>query len=392
MSGSSAIWMSALLTASADSEYALTPAQLAAQRVLQACTLVVVCCVGAAIGSFLNVVVYRWPRGMSLRHPRSRCPRCETPIARRDKLPIVSWLLLRGRCRACQAPISIRYLLVELAVAAQCLALLFGELLRGGANLPVRIPNGTYGNPILWIIWYTKWDIIGISLFHAGLLLALLALALMGRDGFPPPRGLVGGALGLGVLWPVVWPKVHPVPLVMPVPSWLVDCRWEVTWTDLWFSPGWPLHFGLGLEGAANALCGGFVGGLVGRAATWRRSTLPWSASLRWAWVLVGVVLGWQACLSTALAWGLCLAGLRLAFSARGRVFRADGAALALWLVAGVQVLAWKRLDEWPVWIGHEGIRALRWSGLGNWAVAGLAVLGVVWASLPPASSRQQAA
>ena len=73
---------------------------------------------GAAVGSFLNVVVQRVPRGESVVHPRSRCPGCETPVASRDNVPLLSWLLLRGRCRACAAPIPARYPLVELATAA----------------------------------------------------------------------------------------------------------------------------------------------------------------------------------------------------------------------------------------------------------------------------------
>ncbi|HSN15080.1 MAG TPA: prepilin peptidase [Anaeromyxobacteraceae bacterium] len=70
---------------------------------------------GAAIGSFLNVVVARLPAGESIVHPRSRCPSCLAPIAWYDNLPVLSWLLLRARCRACRAPISVRYPLVELA-------------------------------------------------------------------------------------------------------------------------------------------------------------------------------------------------------------------------------------------------------------------------------------
>jgi leader peptidase (prepilin peptidase) / N-methyltransferase len=68
---------------------------------------------GLLIGSFLNVVAYRLPRGESLAHPRSRCPGCEAPIAAYDNIPVLSWLLLRGRCRRCGEPISIRYPLVE---------------------------------------------------------------------------------------------------------------------------------------------------------------------------------------------------------------------------------------------------------------------------------------
>jgi leader peptidase (prepilin peptidase) / N-methyltransferase len=69
------------------------------------------------LGSFLNVVIHRLPRGESLVHPRSRCPSCETQIAGYDNIPIVSWLILRGRCRHCGAAISPRYPAVELITA-----------------------------------------------------------------------------------------------------------------------------------------------------------------------------------------------------------------------------------------------------------------------------------
>jgi leader peptidase (prepilin peptidase)/N-methyltransferase len=73
--------------------------------------------VGLLVGSFLNVVAHRLPRGESLVHPRSRCPGCGAPIAAYDNVPVLSWLLLRGRCRHCGEPISARYPLVELTTA-----------------------------------------------------------------------------------------------------------------------------------------------------------------------------------------------------------------------------------------------------------------------------------
>lgn len=75
---------------------------------------------GAVLGSFFNVVAHRLPRGESLSRPRSRCPSCGTQIRAHDNVPVVSWLLLRGRCRACREPISARYPLVEAGTAALC--------------------------------------------------------------------------------------------------------------------------------------------------------------------------------------------------------------------------------------------------------------------------------
>src|ERR1044071_7228668 len=72
---------------------------------------------GLAVGSFLNVVAARLPDGRSLSYPPSACPVCETPVAKRDNIPVVSWLVLRGRCRSCGAAISWRYPVVELGTA-----------------------------------------------------------------------------------------------------------------------------------------------------------------------------------------------------------------------------------------------------------------------------------
>jgi len=76
---------------------------------------------GACVGSFLNVVLWRLPRGESIVHPPSHCPSCEARLGPAELVPVVSWVALRGRCRHCGAPISVRYPLVE----AGC-GLLFG--------------------------------------------------------------------------------------------------------------------------------------------------------------------------------------------------------------------------------------------------------------------------
>jgi len=93
---------------------------------------------GAMVGSFLNVVIHRVPLGESVVAPRSRCPGCETQIASRDNLPIVSWLLLRGRCRHCAEPISVRYPIVEGLTALTFLAV---ALTRGvDSDLAYELP------------------------------------------------------------------------------------------------------------------------------------------------------------------------------------------------------------------------------------------------------------
>src|ERR1044072_8905952 len=72
---------------------------------------------GAIIGSFLNVVIHRVPREQSIVFPNSACPSCRTPLRPYDNIPVLSYLILRGRCRSCSNPISIRYPLVEALTA-----------------------------------------------------------------------------------------------------------------------------------------------------------------------------------------------------------------------------------------------------------------------------------
>jgi leader peptidase (prepilin peptidase)/N-methyltransferase len=99
--------------------------------------------VGLLFGSFLTVVIHRIPVGESIVRPRSRCPACGAEIRARDNIPVVSWLLLRGRCRACGERISPEYPLVELATAA---------LFAGAAALVDPLYAASLGAPFLGIM------------------------------------------------------------------------------------------------------------------------------------------------------------------------------------------------------------------------------------------------
>ena len=124
---------------------------------------------GAAIGSFLNVVIYRLPAELSILHPASRCPRCLQPLKPYDNVPILGWLWLRGRCRYCRQPISGRYPLVE------CLT---------------------------GVLFVTAFWRFGITLQTPGywiLLSWLVALALIDLDTFTLPDTLTQPGLILGI-------------------------------------------------------------------------------------------------------------------------------------------------------------------------------------------------
>ena len=147
---------------------------------------------GGAIGSFLNVVVYRLSAGLSVVHPGSHCPKCHHPIRWFDNVPVLGWLFLRGRCRDCHAPISIRYPLVEAATMAMFLLLAFVELFSDWADI---------GEPALWAIYA----------LHALLMSTLLAAALIECDGERPPAKLFWPIIVLYsavVLWPATGPGV----------------------------------------------------------------------------------------------------------------------------------------------------------------------------------------
>lgn len=151
--------------------------------------------VGACVGSFLNVCVYRWPEGLSVVSPPSRCPVCETPIRWRDNIPILGWLLLRGRCRECGTRISAQYPLIELTTASLWLA--------------AAVRHGFTWQTLSSAVFFTL--LLGIALTDArtyiipdeftlgGLVIGLLLSLAPG--GIEPLQSLLGAAVGFGLLW-----------------------------------------------------------------------------------------------------------------------------------------------------------------------------------------------
>lgn len=135
--------------------------------------------VGACIGSFLNVVAYRMPRGLSVVWKPSHCPKCGHDIRPRDNLPVLGWLLLRGRCRDCGEPISPRYAIVEAAMGLAFFVLAYAELFSGGANLPAPLADrlGAVNSLVV-----PHWELIVLYAYHATLLSLLMATGLIDQD------------------------------------------------------------------------------------------------------------------------------------------------------------------------------------------------------------------
>ncbi|HEX8272813.1 MAG TPA: prepilin peptidase [Longimicrobiaceae bacterium] len=152
---------------------------------------------GAAVGSFLNVCIYRLPEGLSVVSPRSRCPVCEQEIQWRDNVPVLGWLLLRGRCRGCGTRISPQYPLVELTTALLWLA----AAMRHGASWQA-LSTALFFTLLLGIAMtdaraYTIPDEFSLGGLAAGLLLSLAP------GGITPLQSALGAALGYGLLWAV---------------------------------------------------------------------------------------------------------------------------------------------------------------------------------------------
>lgn len=161
--------------------------------------LIFVFIVGSCVGSFLNVVIYRLPLGQSIVFPSSHCPRCGRAIRWYDNIPLLSWLVLRARCRFCKAPISSRYPLIELSTA-----LLAAGLYAAYFMLDLRTGVGSFTND--WPMFVA----------HAVLLAGLLACSAVDVEHWIVPLevcwfvALVGAASATAAPHPIM-PMVSPV-------------------------------------------------------------------------------------------------------------------------------------------------------------------------------------
>ena len=156
--------------------------------------VVLLAAIGLAVGSFLNVCIHRLPRGESLNHPPSRCPQCGTALRWFDNVPVLGYLWLRGRCRSCRAPISVRYPIVE--VVTMALFLVHYAVFGWSALLAVRLVFAC-AMVVLFAIdleHHLLPNVITLPGIVAGLVFSI----------WLPPGirdALIGAAAGGGVLW-----------------------------------------------------------------------------------------------------------------------------------------------------------------------------------------------
>ncbi|WP_421741424.1 prepilin peptidase [Cellulomonas sp.] len=245
--------------------------------------------VGLVIGSFLNVVIWRVPRGESVVHPPSACPRCGRAIRARDNVPVVSWILLRGQCRDCGNPISARYPLVEAGTGA-----LFGlTAWFAGPSwiLPALLYLAAIGVALALIDLDTHRLPDAIVLPSYGVALALLALASWNPTGEADWASFVRCLAGGAILFAVYFALVVVYPAGMGFGD--VKLAGVVGLYLGWY--GWGALF---IGGFAAFLLGGLFSVILlvlGRAG--RKSGIPFGP-----WLLLGGAVGiavgeqvWQA-------------------------------------------------------------------------------------------------
>jgi leader peptidase (prepilin peptidase)/N-methyltransferase len=161
---------------------------------------------GACVGSFLNVCIGRWPHDQSVVQPRSRCPNCSMQIAWYDNIPILSWLVLRARCRNCGTRISFQYPLVELLVGLGWMAAVMAYGPTFGA---VRV--AVFGTVMLGIaVTDARHYLIpdGFTVFGLLFVLATAVVATMRGDATPfagPWDALLGACVGAGAVSIMGW-------------------------------------------------------------------------------------------------------------------------------------------------------------------------------------------
>jgi leader peptidase (prepilin peptidase)/N-methyltransferase len=307
--------------------------------------LVMLFLLGSAVGSFLNVCIVRLPQARSLLRPASCCGHCHEPIRARDNLPLLSYWLLRGRCRACGTPFSMRYFWIELLTGV-----LFALI---------------YHLEIGWNVHhFTLWNGRGYWFLHAGVfpprswpifivravMTCFLIVAVMCNvechkvPGSVTRLGILTGLL-VGLLCPWPWPDgslsgslfwqgdltrhagLYPWPVWYPLPDWLPPGQWQLGATTVVAG----ILAGAILTGLVRLL---FNAGVGARAIGWGETSLL---------TIAGSFLGWQP---VVVAFLLALAPGMIAALLQWTAGRRQQVSYSLWLALALVV----------VWLGWNWI------------------------------------
>ena len=296
---------------------------------------------GASVGSFLNVVVYRLPRGLSLAHPGSRCPACGHAIRGRDNLPVLSWLLLRGQCRDCRAPISPRYYYVELLVG---LIFLLVAVFEAYLPQPIWIGSDLIRRPLSRAETLPFWWAYAT---HIVLLTTLVGASLINVDGWRMPRPLLVPAIVVAFVVGILWPETRRIAALAGLAG-----------------PPWQIGLFDGAAGMAAGIACGALFGLAWLGASRGRSW-PRSGPIMLL-AAVGAVLGWQRVLVIAPIAAVLFACLVILV----RLTRGQG---VVPLAGVVAVLAGWMAIEWAGLL-MPLVLAMSDDPLAAWAVAALAI------------------
>lgn len=330
--------------------------------------------VGSSIGSFLNVVAWRMPRGRSIQG-RSHCPFCNSELTWRENFPIFGWIVLGGRCRNCRMPISPRYPVVELLVALTVSAIAVSGLFRDATHLPFWPKQ--FGQTTPLAIPHLSYDSLAVIIHHIVGLACVWAFALVRYDSQPLPRSLVGWSLALVTLPILAYPALAVVP-------------WSLTAPEDWSAAGRYGNAALRvLTGIAigSVLPRLFGGGLVGGG---RIETPPADGNpslpdviegslpsdhapidsakrrdLTLMMILVAILVGWQGAIGVATITTLLVLLIPPRWTRRGDALARF--AIVLPFVVAMQLSLWRLLEglhlypgiDTPLWVMLVWVAAL---------------------------------
>lgn len=324
---------------------------------------------GSAIGSFLNVVAWRMPRGRSI-NGYSACPFCNVPIRAMDNIPVFGWLKLRGRCRACRLPIAARYPIVEAIVGTSIMLVGVLGVYSGGENLPFSGPQHRDSSPLR--MPHITGEVVAINAYQIAILTGAWAFALVRVDRFRLPGRLVKFFLVLAIVPMLAWPPLQQVP-------------WEMRAAAGWDS-GNRLAVLFYLVTAAVAACmlARMLARYVCPAADPKLDPLGKDTArlidLILLLTLPGIVLGWHALIAICAVSIIMAIGLRIWFPARGGYE---------WLMASIpfamalHLAFWRPLAQWWLWPAPDHTPGVFLA----WLAAVLLLSAGLRTPLPPAPS-----
>ncbi len=311
--------------------------------------------IGGSIGSFLNVVAYRWPRGLPLAGQGSQCPSCSHTLTFYENMPILGWFRIRGRCRYCDMPVSPRYPIVEIITAVVILAWFLSEELTGGLAIFAEQVRLQGEEPLNLTHWWMSTDLLMLALGRALLLITLLCAALLAWDNNRIPTGLSRVVVIVGITLGLMVRGFSPVPFQMPLPESIAELNWNEM---LGFAPS-PEPIGVGLQfvGLINLILGISVALMLARLLMLDPVDDPSSSStadeielaerselddVSQVIVICGVYLGWQSVLViTALGGVLAIVGSLVSRRMTQNARRARWV-IGLAIAAAFWIIVWK--------------------------------------------------